>query len=76
MVTLFEKIVNREEKISVIGVDQEVEVKRLTIPDVYASVSYYLNLMENIIKFIFGILQAKIKIFIYQKYLVKMHMDV
>ena len=38
----------KSEKITIIGVDQEVEVKRLTIPDVYASVSYYLCLLIGI----------------------------
>ena len=37
-----EKIVN------VVGNDQTIDLKRLTIPDVYASVSYYLNLYEGI----------------------------
>ena len=39
---------NPKEKISVIGNDQEIEVKRLTISDVYASVSYYLNLLNGV----------------------------
>ena len=30
----------KSEKITLIGNDQDVEVKRLTIPDVYAAVSY------------------------------------
>ena len=34
--------------ISILGVDQSVEERRLTIPDVYASVSYYLNLHAGI----------------------------
>ncbi len=34
--------------IKIIGVDQSVDEKRLTIPDVYAAVSYYLNLHDNI----------------------------
>ena len=38
----------KSEKITIIGTDQEVEVKRLTIPDVYASVSYYLCLLNGI----------------------------
>ena len=32
----------------IIGTDQSVDCKRLTIPDVYASLSYYLNLNSNI----------------------------
>ena len=32
----------------ILGVDQSVEERRLTIPDVYASVSYYLNLHAGI----------------------------
>ena len=39
---------NKKEIITVIGNDQTLEVKRLTISDVYASVSYYLNLHEGI----------------------------
>jgi len=38
----------KSEKITIIGNDQEIEVKRLTIPDVYASVSYYLCLLNGI----------------------------
>ena len=38
----------KSEKITIIGNDQDVEVKRLTIPDVYASVSYYLCLLNGI----------------------------
>ena len=34
--------------ISIIGNDQTIDVKRLTISDVYASVSYYLNLLQDI----------------------------
>ena len=34
--------------IPILGVDQSVEERRLTIPDVYASVSYYLNLHAGI----------------------------
>ena len=39
---------NKEKVINIIGIDTSVDVKRLTIPDVYASVSYYLNLLDNI----------------------------
>jgi len=45
------KIVNPEDKkktLTVIGNDQTLEVKRLTISDVYASVSYYLNLLHGV----------------------------
>jgi len=38
---------DKKEIITLIGNDQTVEVKRLTIPDVYASVSYYLNLLTG-----------------------------
>ncbi len=38
----------KSEKIILIGNDQDVEVKRLTIPDVYAAVSYYLSLLGGI----------------------------
>jgi len=37
-----------EKIINVIGNDQTLDLKRLTISDVYASVSYYLNLCEGI----------------------------
>ena len=39
---------NPEKVVNVIGNDQEITVKRLTISDIYASVSYYLNLLEGI----------------------------
>ena len=39
---------NPEKVIRIIGNDQSIEEKRLTISDVYASVSYYLNLHEGI----------------------------
>ncbi len=39
---------NKKEKLTVIGNDQTLEVKRLTISDVYASVSYYLCLLEGV----------------------------
>lgn len=39
---------NPEKVIKVIGNDPEIDVKRLTISDVYASVSYYLNLLEGV----------------------------
>ena len=39
---------NPEQIINVVGNDQTIEEKRLTISDVYASVSYYLNLLEGI----------------------------
>ena len=38
----------KSEKITVIGNDQTEEVKRLTIPDFYASVSYYLCLLAGV----------------------------
>ena len=38
----------KSEKITLIGNDQSIDVKRLTISDVYASVSYYLNLLDGI----------------------------
>jgi len=34
--------------LNVIGIDTNVDVKRLTIPDVFASLSYYINLHYNI----------------------------
>ena len=38
----------KNEKILVIGNDYNIDVKRLTISDVYASVSYYLNLLHGV----------------------------
>ena len=34
--------------VNIIGNDQTIDIKRLTISDIYASVSYYLNLFEGI----------------------------
>ena len=45
------KIVDLSDKgktITVIGNDQTIDVKRLTISDVYASISYYLNLLHGV----------------------------
>ena len=39
---------NSKKTIKIIGVDTSVDEKRLTIPDVYGAVSYYLNLHDNI----------------------------
>ncbi len=39
---------NNEKVIKVIGIAPGVEEKRLTIPDIYAAVSYYLNLHDDI----------------------------
>ena len=39
---------NPEKIVKIIGNDTSTDVRRLTIPDVYASVSYYLNLQDNI----------------------------
>jgi DNA-directed RNA polymerase subunit beta len=41
-------IKNPDRIVKIIGNDQTLDVKRLTISDVYASVSYYLNLYEGI----------------------------
>ncbi len=38
---------NSERIIKVIGNDQTIDIKRLTIPDIFASISYYLNLHEG-----------------------------
>ena len=38
---------DKKKKITVIGNDQSIDVKRLTISDVYAAVSYYLNLYNS-----------------------------
>ncbi len=40
--------INPKKKVKVIGNDQSITVKTLTISDFYASVSYYLNLMDGI----------------------------
>ena len=45
------KILNpndKKQKMVVIGNDQTIDIKRLTISDVYASVSYYLNLLNGV----------------------------
>ena len=39
---------NKKEKLIVIGNDYNIDVKRLTISDVFASVSYYLNLLHGV----------------------------
>ncbi|MBD9098731.1 DNA-directed RNA polymerase subunit beta [bacterium] len=39
---------DKKKTLTVIGNDQTLEVKRLTISDVYASVSYYLNLLHGV----------------------------
>ena len=39
---------DKKKKILVIGNDQTCDIKRLTISDVYASVSYYLNLLNGV----------------------------
>ena len=42
---------NNEKVINVIGNDQEITVKRLTISDIYAATSYYFNLLAGVGKF-------------------------
>ena len=40
---------NNPDKVEkIIGVDTSVEERRLTIPDIFASVNYYLNLLDGI----------------------------
>ena len=39
---------DKKKKLLIIGNDQSIDVKRLTISDVYASVSYYLNLLNGV----------------------------
>ncbi len=39
---------NKEKTVELIGIDTNIDVKRLTIPDVYAAVSYYLGLHGEI----------------------------
>ncbi len=38
---------NPEKTVKIIGNDQSIDIKRLTISDIYASISYYLNLHEG-----------------------------
>ncbi len=40
--------VNKDKIVNIIGNDSDADIKRLTISDIYASVSYYLNLLEGI----------------------------
>lgn len=40
--------IEKDKVVKIIGNDQDSTVKRLTIPDVYATVSYYLNLTQGI----------------------------
>ena len=40
--------VNPDKIIKIIGNDQSIDEKRLTISDIYASISYYLNLLDGI----------------------------
>lgn len=47
IVKVYSKL-NPDKVIKVIGNDQTIDEKRLTISDVYASVSYYLNLLEGV----------------------------
>jgi len=47
IIKIYSKL-NPDRVIKVIGNDQNITEKRLTISDVYASVSYYLNLLEGI----------------------------
>jgi len=39
---------NPEKVVKIIGIDTSVDEKRLTIPDIYAAISYYLNLHDGI----------------------------
>ena len=39
---------DKKKKLMVIGNDQNTDIKRLTISDVYASISYYLNLLHGV----------------------------
>ena len=47
IVKVYSKL-NPEKVVKIIGNDQEIDVKRLTVSDIYASLSYYLNLLEGI----------------------------
>ncbi len=46
-ILVYDKIDNKR-VVKVIGNDPAIDEKRLTIPDIYAAVSYYLNLHDNI----------------------------
>ena len=39
---------DKNKTVKIIGIDTSVDEKRLTIPDIYGAVSYYLNLHQNI----------------------------
>ena len=39
---------DKKKKLIVMGNDQSIDIKRLTISDVYASISYYLNLLHGV----------------------------
>lgn len=39
---------NPEKIVKIIGNDQSIDIKRLTVSDIYASLSYYLNLLDGI----------------------------
>ncbi|MDD4282425.1 MAG: DNA-directed RNA polymerase subunit beta, partial [Bacilli bacterium] len=47
MIKVYSKV-DPDKIINVIGNDQEVDIKRLTISDMYASISYYLNLLDGV----------------------------
>ncbi len=47
VIKVYSKI-NKDKIVNIIGNDQNTDIKRLTISDIYASVSYYLNLLEGI----------------------------
>ena len=47
IVKVYSKL-NPEKVINVIGNDQTIDIRHLTISDIYATVSYYLNLLEGV----------------------------
>ena len=47
VVKVYSKL-NPEKIVKIIGNDQSIDIKRLTVSDIYASLSYYLNLLEGI----------------------------
>ena len=47
VVKVFSKA-NPEKVVRIIGNDQNIDIKRLTVSDIYASLSYYLNLLDGI----------------------------
>ena len=47
IVSVYSKV-NPEKVVRIIGNDQSIDIKRLTVSDIYAALSYYLNLLDGI----------------------------